>query len=262
MSLIITAFLLPNVEFDNDNRIILVFDDVSVLLEAQKSQAWADMARGLAHEIKNPLTPIILSAERLNKRLSGKLITDDEVILEKSTKMIIDQAVSLKTMVNEFQQYARLPKARPINMDLDKVLREFLQMYSGDKRIKYEKETPDTLFFKFDKDQMLQVLHNLLQNAQDAINNQSAGIIKIKASVTTHKKKEQIILSIEDNGPGIREEILSKVFDPYTTTKAKGTGLGLPIVKKIIQENNAVITLNNKNQGNGVVVQLLFDRIA
>ena len=97
--------------------------------------------RGLAHEIKNPLTPIILSAERLNKRLSGKLITNDEVILEKSTKMIIDQAVSLKTMVNEFQQYARLPKARPINMDLDKVLREFLQMYSGDKRIKYERNS-------------------------------------------------------------------------------------------------------------------------
>jgi len=262
LSLIITAFLLPNVEFDNNNRIILVFDDVSVILEAQKSQAWADMARALAHEIKNPLTPIILSAERLNKRLSGKLITDDEAILEKSTKMIIDQAVSLKTMVNEFQQYARLPKARPFNMDLDRVLREFLQMYSSDKRIKYEKETSNTLLFKFDKDQMLQVLHNLLQNAQDAINNQSAGIIKIKASITTHKKKEQIILSIEDNGPGIREEILSKVFDPYTTTKAKGTGLGLPIVKKIIQENNAVITLNNKNQGNGVVVQLLFDRIA
>ena len=262
LSLIITAFLLPNVEFDNDNRIILVFDDVAVLLEAQKSQAWADMARGLAHEIKNPLTPIILSAERLNKRLSGKLTTDEEVVLEKSTKMIIDQAVSLKTMVNEFQQYARLPKANPISMDLDQVLREFLQMYSGDKRIKYEKETSDPLLFKFDKDQMLQVLHNLLQNAQDAINNQSAGIIKIKASTIIHEKKEQIILSIEDNGPGIREEILSRVFDPYTTTKAKGTGLGLPIVKKIIQENRAGITLNNKNQGNGVVVQLLFDRIA
>ena len=262
LSLIITAFLLPNVEFDNDNRIILVFDDVAVLLEAQKSQAWADMARGLAHEIKNPLTPIILSAERLNKRLSGKLTTEEEVVLEKSTKMIIDQAVSLKTMVNEFQQYARLPKANPISMDLDQVLREFLQMYSGDKRIKYEKETSDPLLFKFDKDQMLQVLHNLLQNAQDAINNQSAGIIKIKASTIIHEKKEQIILSIEDNGPGIREEILSKVFDPYTTTKAKGTGLGLPIVKKIIQENRAGITLNNKNQGNGVVVQLLFDRIA
>ena len=143
--------MLPNVEFDNDNRIILVFDDVSVLLEAQKSQAWADMAQGLAHEIKNPLTPIILSAERLNKRLSGKLTTDEEVILEKSTKMIVDQAVSLKTMVNEFQQYARLPRARPITMDLDKVLREFLQMYSGDKRIKYEGQTPDSMFFKFDK---------------------------------------------------------------------------------------------------------------
>ena len=165
-------------------------------------------------------------------------------------------------MVNEFQQYARLPRARPITMDLDKVLKEFLQMYSGDKRIKYESQTPDKMLFKFDKDQVLQVLHNLLQNAQDAISNQCAGIIKIRTSVTTHKKKEQIILSIEDNGPGIREEILSKVFDPYTTTKAKGTGLGLPIVKKIIQENNAVITLNNKNRGNGVVVQLLFDRIA
>tara|TARA_B100000963_G_scaffold361499_1_gene397249 strand:+ start:1910 stop:4057 length:2148 start_codon:yes stop_codon:yes gene_type:complete len=261
VSLIITAFLLPNVEFDNSNRIIIVFDDVSVLLEAQKSQAWADMARGLAHEIKNPLTPIILSAERLKKRLSGKLSSEEEVVLEKATRMIINQAVSLKTMVNEFQQYARLPKARPAQMDLDDVLREFLQMYSGDKRIKYERENGDTLLFNFDKDQMLQVLHNLLQNAQDAINNNPRGLIKIKTLSVKIKDQQKIQLSIEDNGPGIDQEILSRVFDPYTTTKAKGTGLGLPIVKKIIQENKATIILNNKNPNNGVVVHLLFDRI-
>ena len=261
VSLIITAFLLPNVEFDNSNRIIIVFDDVSVLLEAQKSQAWADMARGLAHEIKNPLTPIILSAERLNKRLSGKLSSEEEVVLEKATRMIINQAVSLKTMVNEFQQYARLPKARPAQMDLDDVLREFLQMYSGDKRIKYERENGDTLLFNFDKDQMLQVLHNLLQNAQDAINNNPRGLIKIKTLSVKIEDQQKIQLSIEDNGPGIDQEILSRVFDPYTTTKAKGTGLGLPIVKKIIQENKATIILNNKNPNNGVVVHLLFDRI-
>ena len=261
VSLIITAFLLPNVEFDNSNRIIIVFDDVSVLLEAQKSQAWADMARGLAHEIKNPLTPIILSAERLKKRLSGKLSSEEEVVLEKATRMIINQAVSLKTMVNEFQQYARLPKARPAQMDLDDVLREFLQMYSGDKRINYERENGDTLLFNFDKDQMLQVLHNLLQNAQDAINNNPRGLIKIKTLSVKIKDQQKIQLSIEDNGPGIDQEILSRVFDPYTTTKAKGTGLGLPIVKKIIQENKATIILNNKNPNNGVVVHLLFDRI-
>ncbi len=261
VSLIITAFLLPNVEFDNSNRIIIVFDDVSVLLEAQKSQAWADMARGLAHEIKNPLTPIILSAERLKKRLSGKLSSEEEVVLEKATRMIINQAVSLKTMVNEFQQYARLPKARPAQMDLDDVLREFLQMYSGDKRIKYERENGDTLLFNFDKDQMLQVLHNLLQNAQDAINNNPRGLIKIKTLSVKIEDQQKIQLSIEDNGPGIDQEILSRVFDPYTTTKAKGTGLGLPIVKKIIQENKATIILNNKNPNNGVVVHLLFDRI-
>ncbi len=261
VSLIITAFLLPNVEFDNSNRIIIVFDDVSVLLEAQKSQAWADMARGLAHEIKNPLTPIILSAERLKKRLSGKLSSEEEVVLEKATRMIINQAVSLKTMVNEFQQYARLPKARPALMDLDDVLREFLQMYSGDKRINYERENGDTLLFNFDKDQMLQVLHNLLQNAQDAINNNPRGLIKIKTLSVKIEDQQKIQLSIEDNGPGIDQEILSRVFDPYTTTKAKGTGLGLPIVKKIIQENKATIILNNKNPNNGVVVHLLFDRI-
>ncbi len=261
VSLIITAFLLPNVEFDNSNRIIIVFDDVSVLLEAQKSQAWADMARGLAHEIKNPLTPIILSAERLKKRLSGKLSSEEEVVLEKATRMIINQAVSLKTMVNEFQQYARLPKARPAQMDLDDVLREFLQMYSGDKRINYERENGDTLLFNFDKDQMLQVLHNLLQNAQDAINNNPRGLIKIKTLSVKIEDQQKIQLSIEDNGPGIDQEILSRVFDPYTTTKAKGTGLGLPIVKKIIQENKATIILNNKNPNNGVVVHLLFDRI-
>ena len=266
ISLKMATFSLPNVEFDNDNRIILVFDDITALLDAQRSQLWTDMARGLAHEIKNPLTPIMLSAERLNKRLTGKLEAEEESILVKSTNMIVDQASSLKTMVDEFQQYARLPSARPVRLNINALLNEFLQMYSGDPRIKYHSpDDTNSLFLEFDKDQMLQVLHNLLQNAQDAINGKENGFICIKICTTNIKGTDRLQLCIEDNGPGITSDVLSRVFDPYTTTKAKGTGLGLAIVKKIIKENKAEISLTNrknvKSKNTGVIVTLLFDRI-
>ena len=254
LSLIITAFLLPNAAFDNNNRIILVFDDITALLEAQRTQAWADMARGLAHEIKNPLTPIMLSAERLQSKLSGKLEKDKEIILSKSTKMIVDQVAALKAMVDEFQQYARLPSANPVTIKLDEILIEFLQMYSSDGRIKFlNKLQGINSLVEFDRDQLLQVLHNLLQNAQDAIMDKSDGKIMIICETIEKKPNPRVSLVIEDNGLGINESILPKIFEPYTTTKFKGTGLGLAIVKKIVKENNAQISLNNKKDESGKI---------
>jgi nitrogen fixation/metabolism regulation signal transduction histidine kinase len=252
LSLIFTAFLLSDTDFDDKHRVILVFDDVTALLAAQKSQAWADMARGLAHEIKNPLTPIQLSAERLQKKLSGHLNESEENVLFKSTQMIVSQVSALKTMIDEFQNYARLPSAQPIKVLLDEVLSEILPLYSSEIRISFvnlcEK---NKALVKVDRDQLVQVVHNLIQNAQDAIGNNSKGEIKIICKLIESNSKNKVRLLVEDNGLGIQEDILPKVFEPYITTKSKGTGLGLAIVKKIVEENEAEITLSNKRDNRG-----------
>ena len=252
VSLIFTAFVLSNTDFDDKHRVILVFDDVTALLEAQKSQAWADMARGLAHEIKNPLTPIQLSAERLQKKLSGHLNNREEDILFKSTQMIVSQVSALKTMIDEFQNYARLPSAQPAKLFLDEVLKEILPLYSSEFRINFINLCEEkTALVKVDRDQLVQVVHNLIQNAQDSIGNNTKGEIKIICKFIEFNSEKKVRLSIEDNGPGIKESILNKVFEPYITTKSKGTGLGLAIVKKIIEENKAEITLVNKKDNTG-----------
>ena len=252
LSLIFTAFLLSDTDFDDKNRVILVFDDVTALLAAQKSQAWADMARGLAHEIKNPLTPIQLSAERLQKKLSGHLNKNEESILLKSTQMIVSQVSALKIMIDEFQNYARLPTAQPINFFLDEVLSEILPLYTSEFRINFinlcEK---NKALVKVDRDQLVQVVHNLIQNAQDAIETNPNGEIKIVCKLLELNSKNKVRLSIEDNGSGIQDDLLPKVFEPYITTKSKGTGLGLAIVKKIVEENDAEITLSNKTNKKG-----------
>tara|TARA_E500000331_G_scaffold358423_1_gene425139 strand:+ start:1939 stop:4110 length:2172 start_codon:yes stop_codon:yes gene_type:complete len=252
LNLIFTAFLLADTEFDDKQRVILVFDDVTALLAAQKSQAWADMARGLAHEIKNPLTPIQLSAERLQKKLSGHLKKNEENILFKSTQTIVSQVSSLKAMIDEFQNYARLPTAQPIKLRLDKVLTEILPLYSSELRITFTNLCEENkALVKVDRDQLMQVVHNLIQNAQDAIGGNPKGEIKIICKFIELGSKNKVRLQIEDNGPGIQEDLLTKVFEPYTTTKSKGTGLGLAIVKKIVEENDAEISLFNKKNNRG-----------
>ena len=252
LNLIFTAFVLADAEFDDKQRVILVFDDVTALLAAQKSQAWADMARGLAHEIKNPLTPIQLSAERLQKKLSGHLKKNEENILFKSTQTIVSQVSSLKAMIDEFQNYARLPTAQPIKLRLDKVLTEILPLYSSELRITFTNLCEENkALVKVDRDQLMQVVHNLIQNAQDAIGGNPKGEIKIICKFIELGSKNKVRLQIEDNGPGIQEDLLTKVFEPYTTTKSKGTGLGLAIVKKIVEENDAEISLFNKKNNRG-----------
>ena len=236
------------------NNYVLMIDDITMMIQAQRDAAWSEVARRLAHEIKNPLTPIQLSAERIKHKLGAKLNKDDTDVLNKAVATIVNQVDAMKTMVNEFSEYARAPKLNLELTDINKFIKEISHLFenSGIKiSTKLSRDLPET---KVDVNMMRQVLINLIQNAQDAmINNTKKPIIQIN----TNKLKNYIVLSIEDNGPGFGPDILKKAFEPYVTTKSHGTGLGLAIVKKIIEEHEGVITIENiKNSGALINIQL------
>jgi two-component system, NtrC family, nitrogen regulation sensor histidine kinase NtrY len=219
----------------------VVFDDITHLLQAQRAAAWAEVARRLAHEIKNPLTPIQLSAERLQAKLSGKLAAPDADMLGRSTQTIVSQVTALKRMVDAFSQYARTPEPSMRELDLNAVVREVLTLYESlGSRIRLElgRELPAVIG---DAAQLRQVIHNLLQNAQDALTGVAApGIV-----VSTEARDGQVRLSVTDNGSGFPEHLMSRAFEPYITTKPGGTGLGLVIVKKIIEEHGGEVAIRN-----------------
>ena len=236
------------------NNYVLMIDDITMMIQAQRDAAWSEVARRLAHEIKNPLTPIQLSAERIKHKLGAKLNKDDTDVLNKAVATIVNQVDAMKTMVNEFSEYARAPKLNLELTDINKFIKEISLLFenSGIKiATKLSKDLPET---KVDVNMMRQVLINLIQNAQDAmINNTKKPMIQIN----TNKLKNYIVVSIEDNGPGFSADILKKAFEPYVTTKSHGTGLGLAIVKKIIEEHEGLITIENiKNSGALINIQL------
>ena len=236
------------------NNYVLMIDDITMMIQAQRNAAWSEVARRLAHEIKNPLTPIQLSAERIKHKLGSKLNKDDTEILDKAVSTIVNQVDAMKTMVNEFSEYARAPKLNLESTDINETIIEISHLFenSGIKiTTNLLKGLPK---IKVDGNMMRQVLINLIQNAQDAmINNTKKPSIKIN----TNKYKNYLILSIEDNGPGFSEEILKKAFEPYVTTKSHGTGLGLAIVKKIIEEHEGIIVVENiKSGGAHINIQL------
>ena len=236
------------------NNYVLMIDDITMMIQAQRDAAWSEVARRLAHEIKNPLTPIQLSAERIKHKLGAKLNKDDTDILNKAVATIVNQVDAMKTMVNEFSEYARAPKLNLELTDINKFIKEISHLFenSGIKIVtKLSKDLPEIIV---DVNMMRQVLINLIQNAQDAMmNNTKKQIIQIN----TNKLKNHIILSIEDNGPGFSADILKKAFEPYVTTKSHGTGLGLAIVKKIIEEHEGAIAIENiKNSGALIKIQL------
>ncbi len=235
---------------------LLVFDDISEIVSAQRAQAWGEVARRLAHEIKNPLTPIQLSAERLEMKLTGKVAPTEQALLTKSVKTIVDQVDAMKRLVNEFRDYARLPAAELRPMDLNTLVAEIATLYSGENVqvpvvMEIDARCPNIMG---DEQQLRQVLHNLLQNAQDAT--ESAGRKGAENSVTvrTHLSTSsgRVRLSVLDHGPGFSESILKRAFEPYVTTKVKGTGLGLAVVKKIVDEHGARIDLSNRVVGDQV----------
>ena len=233
---------------------VLMIDDITMMIQAQRDAAWSEVARRLAHEIKNPLTPIQLSAERIKHKLGSKLNKEDTDILDKAVSTIVNQVDAMKTMVNEFSEYARAPKLNLELTDINETIKEISHLFenSGIKiTTTLLKGLPK---IKVDVNMMRQVLINLIQNAQDAmINNTKKPSIKIN----TNKYKNYLILSIEDNGPGFSADILKKAFEPYVTTKSHGTGLGLAIVKKIIEEHEGTIAVENiKNGGANINIQL------
>ena len=237
---------------------LLVFDDISEIVSAQRAQAWGEVARRLAHEIKNPLTPIQLSAERLEMKLAAKLDPPDKMILTKSVKTIVDQVDALKRLVNEFRDYARLPAAELKPLDLNALVVDVLQLYGTEpgedsSRIQAELD-PACPPVRGDAQQLRQVIHNLLQNAQDASDAvqpaEAAGTVCIRTQWLESSRR--VRLSVLDQGTGFPENILKRAFEPYVTTKARGTGLGLAVVKKIADEHGARVDISNR-MSDGVV---------
>ncbi|MDO8441317.1 MAG: ATP-binding protein [Polaromonas sp.] len=231
------------------NEFLLVFDDVSEMVSAQRAQAWGEVARRLAHEIKNPLTPIQLSAERLEKKLTGKLGEPEQILLTKSVKTIIDQVDAMKRLVNEFRDYARLPAAELKPLDLNALVNDVMQLYASENAVVpvHTELDPACPEIKADSQQIRQVIHNLLQNAQDAQDglppgHQAQVTLKTEYSPTSRRVR----LIVRDNGAGFPEHILKRAFEPYVTTKVKGTGLGLAVVRKIADEHGARIDISNR----------------
>ena len=228
---------------------LLVFDDVSAMVSAQRAEAWGEVARRLAHEIKNPLTPIQLSAERLEMKLSDKLQPTEQAMLSKSVKTIVDQVDAMKRLVNDFRDYARLPTAELKPLDLNALVTDVMQLYADDATVmpvRVELD-PAATAIRGDAQQLRQVIHNLLQNAQDAQEGRSAGHpvqITLKTEYSTSARRVRLI--VRDNGSGFPDHILKRAFEPYVTTKSKGTGLGLAVVKKIADEHGARIDISNR----------------
>ncbi len=224
---------------------VVVFDDVTRIIAAQRSAAWGEVARRLAHEIKNPLTPIQLSAERLQFKLADKLANGDADMLARGTRTIITQVQAMKRMVDDFRDYARLPAPDVSPVDLNELVGEVLGLYeSSSAKItpKLSQELPPVLG---DPTQLRQIIHNLLRNAEDALEGREGAQIAIETTLAGRSAS----LLIADNGPGFPVELLPRIFEPYVTTKARGTGLGLPIVKKIVEEHAGTIEISNAPEG-------------
>ncbi len=230
-------------------RRLVVFDDISEIVSAQRSAAWSEVARRLAHEIKNPLTPIQLSAERLQHKLEAKLEGADQAMLIRSVATIVNQVQAMKQLVNEFRDYARLPSAQLKALDLNALVHEVLSLYAEpqDRGRLATELAPDLPCIKGDASQLRQVIHNLVQNALDAVHEREDGhvVVRSSLSLTESGAPRSVRLHIIDNGPGFAEKVLKRAFEPYVTTKSKGTGLGLAVVKKIADEHGARISLRN-----------------
>ena len=246
-----TTLVVRGAELPQARRLI-VFDDISEIVSAQRSKAWAEVARRVAHEIKNPLTPIQLSAERLALKLNDKLAAADQALLNRSVKTIVDQVAAMLRLVNEFRDYARLPAAQLQPVDLNALVSDLMQLYGEENapvpvRANFDPALP---WVAGDAQQLRQVIHNLVQNAQDATLQQAEalGVAPLPVEISTQwvESSKRVKLSICDSGNGFAPHILQRAFEPYVTTKARGTGLGLAVVKKIADEHGARIDLTNR----------------
>ena len=256
-------------ELTTDLRMV-VFDDITDVVSAQRSIAWSEVARRLAHEIKNPLTPIQLSAERLQHKLAGTLSPEQEEMMNRSTETIIGQVQAMKQMVNDFRDFAKTPSPQLKPVSINVLTQEILGLYEGSPlRTLLDVNCPDIMG---DSTQLRQVIHNLLQNAQDATSegtHQSEPVV-VKTELVPYGElngfqQNAVRLTISDSGSGFPAKILARAFEPYVTTKSKGTGLGLAVVKKIIDDHSAKIEIRNRMQGEEVIgaqVSILFMNLA
>ncbi len=252
---------------------LMVFDDITEIVSAQRAEAWSEVARRLAHEIKNPLTPIQLSAERLQHKLEAKLEGADQLLLGRSVATIVNQVQAMKQLVNEFRDYARLPTAKLVPVDINELAADVLVLYGAAQEAGRVTSdcTPGLPLIMGDPTLLRQVIHNLVQNALDATAEQAGGRVTLR---TTLKRDEQgapraVRLVVVDNGPGFSDKLLKRAFEPYITTKSKGTGLGLAVVKKIADEHAAIVRLSNLHEDSadassvsGAQVSLSFSKLA
>lgn len=238
---------------------VLVFDDVTALVQAQRDAAWGDVARRLAHEIKNPLTPIQLSAERLRRKLLPQLDRGDAEVVDRATHTIVQQVESMKTMVNAFGDYARPPAMQVVPLNLNKLILEIAELYQSNPihaRLELNLDNPDP-HIEGDAVRIRQLLHNLIKNALEALEGNRQGRLRIGTRHIADAGGEFVDLRITDNGPGFPAELMDRLFEPYVTSKIKGNGLGLAIVKKIVEEHGGVVWAQNTDDGASVRIRLL-----
>jgi len=245
-------------ESDNPGGVVMVFDDITALLQAQRDAAWGEVARRLAHEIKNPLTPIQLSAERMRRRYLTDGSTDVE-LLDRSTHTIIQQVLALKEMVDAFSQYARTPDVELSVFHLNEVVAEVAELYRHeDTGLKIQLSLEKTLpAIEADAVRMRQMFHNLLRNAMEATDSREAAIVEVSTAQVDLDGRPMVEIRVRDNGPGFSDEIVHQAFEPYVTSKLKGTGLGLAIVKKIVEEHGGTIAARNREPAGAEISILL-----
>jgi PAS domain S-box-containing protein len=238
---------------------VIVFDDITALLAAQRDAAWGEVARRLAHEIKNPLTPIQLSAERLRRKLLGGMNAEDAQLLERATHTIVQQVDAMKQMVNAFSEYARAPDMRLQHFSLNQLVTEVVELYrlqdlSTEIRLDLDPKLPE---IEADRGRVRQILANLITNGIEAL----AGVANGRVEISTRQQRAEgmasAVICVGDNGPGFRKEMLGRLFDPYVTGKPRGTGLGLAIVKRIVEEHGGRIEADNRPEGGAKILVFL-----
>jgi len=258
--LVCACTALPN-DLGGAPGVVLVFDDITTLLQAQRDAAWGEVARRLAHEIKNPLTPIQLSAERMRRKFLGSMNAQDAQILERATHTIVAQVDAMKQMVNAFSEYARAPDMHFSRFDLNQLITEVVDLYrvqdsSADLKLLLDPHLPA---ISADRMRIRQILNNLVTNSLEALEGRPGACIEIETHVAEEGPKQvaSVAIVVADNGPGFHRDLIGTVFDPYVTSKPKGTGLGLAIVKKIVEEHGGRIEADNQRSG-GARVRILL----
>ena len=238
---------------------VIVFDDVTEFMQAQRNAAWSEVARRLAHEIKNPLTPIQLAAERLRDKYLHKVQSVDAAQMDRLTRTIVQQVESMKEMVNAFSDYARSPMMRPLSIDLNALVLDVVELYrTASPAVRFETRLEQPLNAVYaDPDRLQQVLHNLLTNAVEACGENDQPQVGVETRSGSAGSEDMVRLTVQDSGTGLREDIVDRMFEPYVTSKPKGTGLGLAIAKKIIEEHGGIVTGRNSSHGGARITVFL-----